>query len=104
MKSSASFAVEARSGFPYSPIDRLGQLAGPYNGMRMPAYFVTNFSLEKEFPFLFGNRIAVRVGATNLFNRFNPRSVEPHVDSPSYLRLSDSSGRALVGRVRLIKK
>jgi outer membrane receptor for ferrienterochelin and colicin len=104
MKSSASFAVEARSGFPFSPVDQLGQLAGPYNGMRMPAYFVTNFSLEKEFPFLWGNRIAVRIGATNLFNRFNPRSVEPHVDSPEYLRLSDSSGRALVGRVRLIKK
>jgi hypothetical protein len=101
---SASYAVEARSGFPFSSIDQFGYLAGPYNGMSLPPYFSTNFSLEKEIRVILGKRIAVRLGVTNLFNRFNPRYVDANVNSPNYLHLSDSSGRAFVGRVRLLKK
>ena len=104
MRSAASYAIEARSGFPFSPIDQLGRMAGSYNGLSMPTFFVTNFSLEREIPFLLGKRVAIRIGATNLFNRFNPRSVDPNVNSPTFLRLSDSSGRSFVGRIRLIKK
>lgn len=101
---SASYSIEARSGFPFTPVDDLTRVAGPYNGLSLPAHFVTNFSLEKEIPFFLGKRIAVRVGVLNAFNRFNPRFVDPNVNSPTFMRFSDSSARHLFGRVRLIKK
>jgi outer membrane receptor protein involved in Fe transport len=103
-KTSASFAIEARSGFPFTPVDQVGHVAGPYNEFNMPAFFSTNISLEKEIPIIFGKRMAVRLSVTNLFNRFNPRYIDANVDSPMYLRLSDSSGRSFTGRVRLLKK
>ncbi len=104
LKTSASYAVEARSGFPFSAVDEVGLNAGPYNSRTMPMYFSTNFSLEKEIPMVFGKRVAIRLGVTNLFNRFNPRFVDANIDSPTFLRLSESSGRAFSGRVRLLKK
>ena len=82
----------------------MNRAAGPYNGHRYPTFFVTNFSLEKELSIVFGKRMAVRAGVTNLFNRFNPRYVDANVNSPSFMQFSDSSGRAFVGRVRLLKK
>jgi outer membrane receptor for ferrienterochelin and colicin len=102
--SSASFAMEVRSGFPFSPQDDLQRIVAGYNSMRYPAFFVTNFSVEKEVPVVFGKRVAVRVGVTNLLNRFNPRFVDPNVNSPTFLRFSDSSSRAFVARVRLLNK
>ncbi len=104
LKTAASYAVEARSGYPFSPVNEFGHLAGAYNGRRMPAFFSTNFSLEKEIPIVFNKRMAVRLGVTNLFNRFNPRYVDANVNSPAYGRFSDSSGRGFTGRVRLLKK
>jgi outer membrane receptor protein involved in Fe transport len=70
----------------------------------MPAVFTTNVSVEKEIPIPFGKRVALRVGVTNLFDRFNPRYVDPNINSPSYGVSSDSAPRAFVARVRLIKK
>jgi hypothetical protein len=101
---SGSYTVEARSGFPFTPVDQLGRIAGPYNVRRYPAYVSTNFSIETEMPFLFNKRAAVRLGVTNLFNRFNPRYVDANTNSPTFLRFADSSGRAFFGRVRLLKK
>lgn len=103
-KMAASYAVEVRSGFPFSAINQFGHLAGPYNRLAMPAFFSTNFSLEKEIPIIFGKRMAVRLGVTNMFNRFNPRYVDANVNSPTFMRFSDSSGRGFSGRVRLLKK
>lgn len=103
---SASFSIEARSGFPFTPVDDLNRIAGGYNDRKMPAYFVTNASVEKEIPIPFGSgkRMAFRVGVTNLFNQFNPRFVDANVNSPYYLSLSDSSSRHLSARVRILKK
>ena len=104
MHSAASYSVELRSGFPFSPLDSYGRLAGPFNGLSMPVFFSTNFSIEKEIPFVLGKRMAVRVTATNLFNRFNPSFVDSNVDSPTFLHFGDSTGRAFAGRVRILKK
>jgi outer membrane receptor for ferrienterochelin and colicin len=104
LKTSGSFAIDARSGFPFTPVDEVGHVAGPYNELTMPAFFSTNVSVEKEIPIVFGKRMAVRLSVTNLFNRFNPRYIDANVNSPTYLRLSDSSGRSFTGRVRLLKK
>ncbi len=103
---SASFAVEARSGFPYTLLDDLNHVVGGYNANHMPAYFVTNASIEKELPIPLGKgkRMAFRVGVTNLFNRFNPRFVETNVNSPYREALSDSSSRHFSARVRILKK
>jgi outer membrane receptor protein involved in Fe transport len=100
----ASFSIEARSGFPFTPINEFYRIVDGYNNREMPGYFVTNFTVEKEIPIPFKRRIAFRVGATNLFNRFNPRVVDPNINSPFAFQASDSSGRHFVGRLRILKK
>jgi hypothetical protein len=69
-------------------------------------FFTTNAGIEKDFPIPFasGKRIAFRIAATNLFNRFNPRFIDANVDSPTFMALSDSSGRHFSARVRILKK
>ena len=101
-----AFSVEARSGFPFTVVDELNRVVGSYNGQKLPAYFVTNASLEKEIPIPFGNgkRVAFRVSVTNLFNRFNPRFVDRNLASPYFLGLSESSSRHFSARVRILKK
>ena len=102
----ASFAVEARSGFPYSAVDDLNRIVGAYNSHNLPAYFVTNASVEKQIPIPGGKgkRMAFRIGVTNLFNRFNPRFVDPNVNSTNFGAFSDSSSRHFSARVRILKK
>jgi outer membrane receptor for ferrienterochelin and colicin len=104
LNSSASYSIEARSGFPFTAIDKRTLIAGDYNGDRFPIHFVTNFSLEREVPFAFGRRLAVRVGVLNLLNRFNPRYVDTNVNSPTFMEFSDSSARHFVGRLRLVRR
>jgi hypothetical protein len=103
---SASFSVEAHSGFPYTRVDDLNHIVDEgYNTNHMPVYFVTNASIEKEIPVPLGKgkRVAFRVGVTNLFNRFNPRFVETNANAPLG-SFSDSSSRHLSARVRILKK
>jgi outer membrane receptor protein involved in Fe transport len=100
----ASFSVEARSGFPYNAYDVLNHVVGGYNNHGMPTNFVTNVSVEKEIPIPFKRRVAVRLGVTNLFNRFNPRFVDSNTSSPNFMVFSDSSARHFVGRLRILKK
>jgi outer membrane receptor protein involved in Fe transport len=101
---SVSFSVEARSGFPFNTFDDFNHVVGAYNQQKMPAYFVTNASVEKQVPIPGGKgkRMAFRVGVTNLFNRFNPRAVNANVNTP--IAFSDSSSRHFSARVRLLKK
>jgi outer membrane receptor protein involved in Fe transport len=103
-KSQAGYSVEARTGFPFSPVDQFGHLAGTFDGYRLPTVFLTNLSVEKELPIMFGKHIALQLGVTNMLNRFNPRYVDANVNSPTFLRYSDSSGRNLYARLRLLKK
>ena len=101
----ASFSVEARSGFPFTAFDDLNHVIGAYNSNRLPNFFATNASLEKELPIPFGNRkrVGVRIGVTNLFNHFNPRFVDANIDSPNFMRFTDSSRRHFVARLRILK-
>jgi outer membrane receptor protein involved in Fe transport len=103
---SASFSVEARSGFPFTVIDDMHQLAEGYNRRQLPVYFATNASVEKQIPIPLGKgkRVAFRVGVTNLFNRFNPRYVDQNINSPYFLSLADSSQRHFSARIRILKK
>jgi outer membrane receptor for ferrienterochelin and colicin len=101
-----SFSIDARSGFAFTTVDDLNHVIGGYNSNKMPPFVAVNASLEKEIPIPFGNgkRVAFRVGVTNLFNHFNPRTVDPNVDSPNFLNLTDSSRRHFVARLRILKK
>jgi hypothetical protein len=98
--------MEARSGFPFTAVNDLNHVVGTYNGNRMPTFFSTDASLEKQLPIPFenGKRVAVRIGITNLFNHFNPRTVDPDVNSSNFLRFTDSPRRHFVLRLRLLKK
>lgn len=102
----ASFSLEGRTGFPFTVLDDLNHVVGGYNSRHLPAYFVTNASVEKQIPIPLGKgkRMAFRIGVTNLFNRFNPRFVDRNVNSPHFLALSDSSRRHFSARVRILKK
>ena len=100
----ASYSLEAHSGMRYTTIDSLNRIVGGYNARSMPVFFVTNVSVEKELPIPFNKRIAVRLGVTNLFNRFNPRFVDANVSSPYFGAFTDSSARHFVGRVRILKR
>jgi outer membrane receptor protein involved in Fe transport len=100
----ASYSLEAHSGLRYSTIDSLNRIVGGYNARAMPIFFVTNVSVEKELPIPFNKRVAVRLGVTNLFNRFNPRFVDANVNSPYFGAFTDSSARHFVGRVRILKR
>ncbi len=102
----AAFSVEARSGFPFTAFDELNRVVGAYNNHRMPVFFVTNASIEKEIPipFVNGKHMAFRIGVTNLFNHFNPRFVDQNTNSSGFLSYSDSSSRHFVARVRILKK
>jgi outer membrane receptor protein involved in Fe transport len=102
----ASFVMEARSGFPFTAVNDLNHVVGTYNGNRMPTFFSTDAGLEKQLPIPFenGKRVAVRIGVTNLFNHFNPRTVDPDINSSNFLRFTDSPRRQLVLRLRILKK
>jgi outer membrane receptor for ferrienterochelin and colicin len=101
-----SFSIEARSGFPYTTVDDLNHVIGGYNTNKMPAFVSVNASLEKQIPIPFGNgkRVAFRLGVTNLFNHFNPRTVDPNLDSPNFLRLSILLSWHFVLRRRILNK
>jgi outer membrane receptor for ferrienterochelin and colicin len=100
----AAYAVESRSGFPYSVMDELGRLEGGYNTERYPAFFTMNASVEKEIPAPRGKRLALRLGVVNLMNRFNPTFVDNDIDSPTFGSFSNSSGRNFIGRLRILQK
>ena len=101
-KTNASFSFEARSGFPYTNVDNFNHAVGAYNAARLPAYIVLNASFEREAPTFFNKRLAVRVGVLNLLGRFNPRFIDLNVNSPTFGKFSDSSGRGFVARLRVV--
>jgi outer membrane receptor protein involved in Fe transport len=103
LHTSASFSVEARSGFPYTAVDNQNRVVSGYNAARFPMFFVANATFEKEIPAVFGKRMALRLGVLNLANHFNPRFVDMNVNSPTFGKYSDSTGRNFVARLRLIK-
>jgi outer membrane receptor protein involved in Fe transport len=103
LETNGSFSVEARSGFPYTAIDDENHVVGGYNAARFPTFFVVNGSFEKVLPLPFRKRMALRVGMLNILDRFNPRSIDLNVNSPTYGKYSDSTGRAFVARLRIVK-
>jgi hypothetical protein len=92
-----AYVMEARTGFPYSVVNELGQITGPVDSQRFPMYFALNVHPEWKFG-LFGRRWAIRGGLNNLTNHRNPTVVQTIPGYPA--RFFGSEGRHFVVRVR----
>ena len=103
-KSRAGFALDTRSGFPFSVRDEALQIVGHQNGQRFPAYLTMGLSLEREFPFTRKYRIAVRLTGFNLTNHYNPSFADSNLNSPEFLTFGNSPRRSGNIRLRLIKR
>ena len=90
------------SGFPYTAIDAGYQVVGAAESRRFPNY--VNFSPGLELRFHFrGRYFGLRGVMENATNRSNPLVVNNVVDSPQFGTFSESFGRALTARIRLIQ-
>ncbi len=95
------YALELRSGFPYSQVNELGQIAGPVDFGRYPTFFTLNLHPEWKFGAL-GYRWAFRAGVNNLTDHRNPTVVQAIPGLPP--RFFGSEGRHFVIRVRWLGK
>jgi len=98
-----AFLVDTRSGFPFSTRAAGGAVVGPVSAARFPTYFEMNLHVERKLVFR-SHRWALRVGANNLTNRFNPDSVNNVVGSPQYLGFFGGTGRSFNFRMRWLGK
>jgi hypothetical protein len=80
-----------------------GNLVGPPDSLRFPAYATLNVALERRFPFR-GYLWAWRVGWINALNRANPNLVNSDIDSPQYLTYQRGQARAVNVRLRFLGK
>lgn len=98
-----AFLLDARSGFPFSTRSASGAVVGPVSSVRFPTYFEMNLHLERRLVFR-SHRWALRVGANNLTNRFNPDAVNNVIDSSRYLGFFGGTGRSFNFRMRWLGK
>lgn len=96
-----AYALEWRSGYPFSLINQTQQLVGAPNARRFPTYFALNMHVERRFP-LFGLNWAVRAGFNNITNRQNAGEINNNIDSAQFLRLGGIQGRTLNARIRFL--
>lgn len=93
--------LEYRTGFPFSVVNELQQLAEEANSRRFPGYFSLNLALEKRFQFK-GHEWAVRLTSVNVTGHNNPDTVVNDVDAPNFLAMSGGQSRAFTVRLRLV--
>jgi len=95
--------LEYRTGFPFTVVNELQQLAEPANSRRFPGYFSLNLGLEKRFRFR-GHEWAVRLTSVNVTGHNNPDTVVNDIDAPKAIFLAMSGGqrRAFTLRLRLV--
>jgi hypothetical protein len=96
-----AFAVQERSGFPFSFVNQEQQLVGAPNSHRFPAYFSLDTHLERRFE-LHNYLFAIRAGFDNVTGRRNYFFVDNNIDSPHFLLFSGYMGRTFTGRVRFL--
>lgn len=96
-----AYALEWRTGYPFSLINQEQQLVGMPNTRRFPDYFALNMHIERRFP-LFGLNWAVRAGFNNITNRPNASEINNNLDSAQFLQLGGIQGRTLNARIRFL--
>ena len=96
------YTYDWRTGYPFTAINAGYEVAGTAGSHRFPNY--VNFSPGLELRFHFSGRyFGLRGVMENATNRGNPLVVNNVVDSPQFGTFSESFGRALTARIRLIR-
>jgi hypothetical protein len=95
------YALDWRTGFPFTSINDNWQVVGQPGSERYPNYVCINPGLEWRFHF-HGAYFGLRGVIENITNSENPVEVINDVDSPQYGTFSEFLGRALTARIRLI--
>jgi hypothetical protein len=96
------YTYDWRTGFPYTAVDAGYQVAGRAGSHRFPDYADFSPGLELRFH-LRGRYFGLRGVLENATDRRNPLVVNNVVDSPQFGTFSDTFGRALTARIRLIQ-
>lgn len=96
-----AYALQWRSGFPFSFVNEDQELVGLPHRTRFPANLTLNLHLEKRFRLL-GGQWALRAGFNNLTGHSNPTAVDNNIDSPNFLTYGGVQGRAFTGRIRFL--
>ena len=95
------YALDWRTGFPFTSIDDNQQVVGQPGSHRYPNNLSINPGIEWRFHFC-GAHFGLRGVLENITNSKNPVEVINDVDSPQYGTFSEFLGRALTARIRLI--
>ena len=95
------YALDQRTGFPYTSVNAVQQVVGDAGSRRFPDY--TSFSPGLEWKFhLRGTYYGLRGVIENATDSANPAMVNNVVDSPEYGTFSEPQGRAFTARIRII--
>lgn len=90
-----------QTGFPYTSIDANHHIVGAPGSNRFPDFVTFSPGLEWRFH-LRGAYFGLRGVLENATDSLDPLTVNNNVDSPAYRTFSQSVGRALTARLRLI--
>lgn len=96
-----AYALDWRTGYPFSYVNEREELVGSANSHRFPAYFSLDLHLERRFE-VFGYQWALRGGVNNATDRPNAAYIDNNIDSPEFLALGGVQGRAFTGRIRFL--
>lgn len=95
------YTLDWHSGFPYTSVNANQQVVGEAGSQRFPNYLSFSPGLEWRFHFR-GSYFGLRGVIENITDNRNPLVVNNVVDSPQYGTFSESEGRAVTARIRLI--
>jgi hypothetical protein len=96
------YTVDWHTGFPFDSIDANANLVGPPGSHRFPDFLSVSPGLEWRFHFR-GKYFGLRGLVENITGSLDPYVVYNNVDSPQYDTFTQSLGRALTARIRLIE-
>jgi hypothetical protein len=96
------YTFDWHTGFPYTAIDAGYQVVGAAGSQRFPSYLNFSPGLEMRFHFR-GRYFGLRGVMENATDRSNPLVVNNVVNSPQFGTFSESFGRGLTARIRLIQ-
>lgn len=95
------YAVDWRTGYPFSSVNANQELVGAPNSRRFPDYFSFDPGLEIRFHFR-KTYFGLRGVFENATGRDNPYAINNNVDSSHYLQPIGTQGRAVTARIRII--
>ena len=98
-----SYALDWRSGFPFTVVNQHQEIIGSPDSRRFPTYFNLGTYLEKRFDFA-KMHWAVRGGFDNVTNHKNAQVVDNNIDSSSFLHFSQYDRRTFIARIRFLGK